>query len=151
LETLKQMNKQILTILLVEDNEDDIVLIKECLIEAKLINLIHVVKNGEEALLYLRGEDKYKGFEQPGLVLMDINMPRKNGFEALHEIKADPALAHIPVIILTVSASDEDVVRSYSEGACTFIRKPVNFERFKTVINELAVYWALVATIPKRG
>ncbi len=142
------MDNQILTILLVEDNEDDTVLVKECLVEAKLINIVQVVKNGEDALLYLRGEGQYKDREQPGLVLLDINMPRKNGFEVLHEMKSDPALRHIPVIILTVSASDEDVVRSYSEGACTFIRKPVNFDRFKTVINELAVYWALVATIP---
>src|SRR3712207_2684648 len=97
------MNIQPMEILLVEDNEDDIVLEQEALAEAKLVNLMYVVRDGEEAMAYLRRQGQYQDAKTPGLILLDINMPKKNGFEVLNEIKADPELWHIPVVMLTTS------------------------------------------------
>ncbi len=135
-------------ILLVEDNEDDIVLEQEALAEARLVNLMHVVRDGEEAMAYLRRQGAYRNARTPGLVLLDINMPKKNGFEVLNEIKADPALSHIPVVMLTTSESEADVVKSYARGACSYITKPMDFDKFRDVIKQFALYWALVARVP---
>jgi CheY-like chemotaxis protein len=142
------MNTQPMEILLVEDNEDDILLEEEALAEAKLVNLMHIVRDGEEALAYLRRQGKYRNAPMPGLILLDINMPKKNGFEVLNEIKADPSLMHIPVIILTTSENEADIVKSYAKGACSFITKPMNFEKFRDVVNQFAIYWGLVARVP---
>ncbi|MGQ0635174.1 MAG: response regulator [Planctomycetaceae bacterium] len=135
-------------ILLVDDNDDDIVLIRESFVDSKFLNLLHVVRDGEEALAYLRREGPYREATSPGLVLLDINMPRKNGFEVLAAMKADPKLRTIPVVMLTTSTRDEDIVRSYDAGACSFVSKPVNFEKLKDVIKQFALYWSLVAVIP---
>jgi CheY-like chemotaxis protein len=142
------MNAQPMEILLVEDNEDDILLEREALADAKMVNLMHVVRNGEEALSYLRRQGQYQNAQMPGLILLDINMPRKNGFEVLNEMKADPALMHIPVIMLTTSDNEADVVKSYAKGACSFITKPMNFDKFGEVVKQFALYWALVSRIP---
>jgi CheY-like chemotaxis protein len=142
------MNSQPMEILLVEDNEDDILLEQEAIADAKLINLMQVVRDGEEALTYLRRQGKYRNTQMPGLILLDINMPKKNGFEVLNEIKADPALMHIPVVMLTTSDSEADVVKSYAKGACSFITKPMDFDKFRDVIRQFALYWALVARVP---
>lgn len=135
-------------ILLVEDNEDDILLEQEALADAKLVNLMSVVRDGEEALAYLRRQGKYQNARLPGLILLDINMPKKNGFEVLNEIKNDPALQHIPVVMLTTSDSEADIVKSYARGACSFITKPMDFDKFREVIRQFALYWALVSRIP---
>jgi CheY-like chemotaxis protein len=135
-------------ILLVEDNEDDILLEREALADAKLVNLMSVVRDGEEALAYLRCQGKYKNARTPGLILLDINMPKKNGFEVLNEIKADTALKHIPVVMLTTSDSEADIVKSYARGACSFITKPMDFDKFREVIRQFALYWALVSRVP---
>ena len=135
-------------ILLVEDNEDDILLEQEALADAKLVNLMSVVRDGEEALAYLRREGKYQTARVPGLILLDINMPKKNGFEVLNEMKADPALKHIPVVMLTTSDSEADIVKSYARGACSFITKPMDFDKFRDVIRQFALYWALVSRVP---
>jgi len=142
------MSAQSLEILLVEDNEDDILLEQEAIIEAKLINLMYVVRDGEEAMAYLRREGKYQNAQLPGLILLDINMPKKNGFEVLNEIKTDPALMHIPIVMLTTSDSESDIVKSYAKGACSFITKPMDFYKFGEVIQQFALYWALVARVP---
>jgi CheY-like chemotaxis protein len=142
------MGVQPMEILLVEDNEDDIVLEQEALAEARLVNLMHVVHDGEEAMAYLRRQGAYRNARTPGLVLLDINMPKKNGFEVLNEIKADPALSHIPVVMLTTSESEADVVKSYARGACSYITKPMDFDKFRDVIKQFALYWALVARVP---
>ena len=142
------MNTQPMEILLVEDNEDDILLEQEALSEAKLVNLMHVVRNGEEAMAYLRCEGNYQNARMPGLILLDINMPKKNGFEVLNEMKADPALIHIPVVMLTTSDNEADVVKSYAKGACSFITKPMDFGKFTDVVKQFALYWALVARVP---
>ena len=135
-------------ILLVEDNEDDIVIVQEAFAESRLLNLIHVVRDGEEAVAYLRCEGIYQKTPRPGLVMLDINMPKKNGFEVLETMKADPALRSIPVIMLTVSDREEDIIKSYANGACSFIKKPVDFDRFKEVIKQFELYWTLVSRIP---
>jgi CheY-like chemotaxis protein len=135
-------------ILLVDDSDDDIVLLEESLRESKFANLLHVVRDGEAALAYLRREGPYRDAILPGLVLLDINMPRMNGFEVLGAMKADTVLRTIPVVMLTTSTRDEDVVRSYDGGACSFVSKPVNFEKLKEVIKQFALYWSLVAVVP---
>ncbi len=135
-------------ILLAEDNDDDVVLIQESFADEHLANVISVVKDGEEALAYLRRQDPYANAPRPGLVLLDINMPRKNGLEVLHEMKQDPSLKSIPVVMLTTSRAEEDVVRSYGEGACSYIMKPVRFEEFQEAVHQFALYWTLVARIP---
>ena len=138
-------------VLLVEDNEDDIVLEQEALADAKLVNLMYVVRDGEEAMAYLRRQGKYQNAQMPGLILLDINMPKKNGFEVLNEIKADPVLMHIPVVMLTTSDSEADIVKSYAKGACSYITKPMDFNKFGDVIKQFALYWALVARVPSRS
>ncbi len=135
-------------ILLVEDNEDDIILIEEAFAGARMMNVINNVRDGEAALAYLRQEGPYKNAVRPGLILLDINMPKKNGFEVLEAIKANPQLQPLPVIILTTSEREEDVVRSYVYGACSYIRKPVSLERFIDVVKQFEVYWTLVSRIP---
>jgi len=145
------METQTMEILLVEDNEDDILLEQEALAEAKLVNLMSVVRDGEEAMAFLRRKGRYQDAQVPGLILLDINMPKKNGFEVLNELKADPALMHIPVVMLTTSDSEADIVKSYAKGACSYITKPMDFDKFREVIKQFALYWALVARIPSRA
>ena len=137
-----------LEILLVEDNEDDIILIEEAFAGARMMNVINNVRDGEAALAYLRREGPYKNAVRPGLILLDINMPKMNGFEVLEAIKANPQLQPLPVIILTTSEREEDVVRSYVYGACSYIRKPVSLEQFIDVVKQFEVYWTLVSRVP---
>jgi len=139
---------QPIEILLVEDNEDDIILVEEAFAGARMMNVINNVRDGEEALAYLLREGPYKNAVRPGLILLDINMPKKNGFEVLEAIKANPQLQPLPVIILTTSEREEDVVRSYVYGACSYIRKPVSLERFIDVVKQFEVYWTLVSRVP---
>ncbi|MCC2640281.1 MAG: CheY-like response regulator [Nitrospira sp.] len=135
-------------ILVAEDNEDDIVLIQEAFAEGKMLNRIAVVRDGEEAMAYLRGEERFSQAPMPGMVLLDINMPKKTGLEVLTEIKADARLRPLPVIMLTVSERDEDILRSFEQGACSYIRKPVTLTRFIAVVREFELYWSLVSKIP---
>jgi CheY-like chemotaxis protein len=135
-------------ILVVEDNDDDVVLIQEAFSEGKVINRIAVVRDGEEAMAYLRKQGAYAATRMPGMVLSDINMPKKDGFELLADIKADPRLRALPVIMLTVSDREEDIVRSFEQGACSYIRKPVSMTRFIAVVKQFELYWGLVSQIP---
>ena len=142
------MTAQPVEILLVEDNEDDIVLIQEAFADARLVNVLNTVRDGEEALAYLWREGRYKDAHRPGLVLLDINMPKKNGFEVLEAMKADPALRHIPVVMLTMSEREEDIAFSYANGAWSFIRKPVDLDWLKDVVKQFEQYWTVVCRIP---
>jgi len=139
----------VIEILLVDDNDDDAVLIQEAFAEAKLLNVVSRAVDGEEALDYLSRRGKYGSATLPGLVLLDINMPKKNGFEVLHEMKSDPLLKHVPVVMLTTSGRDEDIVKSYGKGVCSFITKPVSFNEFNELAARFSFYWALVAKIPR--
>jgi CheY-like chemotaxis protein len=139
-----------LEILVVDDNEDDVLLLQESFRELPAVSLIHAVHDGEEALAYLRREGVFAEATRPGLVLLDINMPKKNGFEVLAEMKGDPLLRMIPVVMLTTSGRDADVVNAYSGGACSFVTKPVNFDRLKVIAEHFACYWTTVVQIPKK-
>ena len=138
-------------ILVGEDNDDDVVLIQEAFSEGKVINRITFVKDGEEAMAYLRKQGAYASAPMPGMVLSDINMPKKNGLELLADIKADPRLRALPVIMPTVSDREEDIVRSYEQGACSYIRKPVSLTRFIDVVKQFELYWSLVSLVPPLG
>lgn len=141
---------QIVNILLVDDNDDDVLMVEDSLRrDGKLANLIHVVKDGEEAVAYLRKEGQYTDAPTPGLILLDINMPKKNGFEVLEEIRQDPKLRSIPVIMLTTSQREEDIVKSYQMFANTYVSKPVTFDKVRQVIDQLVMYWAIVAKLPE--
>jgi CheY-like chemotaxis protein len=142
------MTNQPVEILLVEDNEDDAVIIQEVFADMRLATLINVVRDGEEALAYLQRTGKYKVVRRPDIVLLDINMPKKNGFEVLEEIKKDPRLQSLPVIMLTTSHREEDIVRSYAKGACSYIHKLVDLDQFKHLIMQFEHYWTGVSRIP---
>jgi CheY-like chemotaxis protein len=135
-------------ILLVEDNEDDAVIIQEVFADMRLATLINVVRDGEEALAYLQRMGKYKVVRMPDIVLLDINMPKKNGFEVLEAIKKDPRLQSLPVVMLTTSHRQEDIVRSYTKGACSYIHKLVDLDQFKHLIMQFEHYWTSVSRIP---
>jgi CheY-like chemotaxis protein len=136
-------------ILLVEDNEDDILITKRAFESGHVTNPVVVVRDGDEALdlLYRRGP--FANASRPALVLLDLNLPRVDGFTVLRTIKQDPDLRWIPVIVLTTSKRDEDVLRSYTQHANTYIEKPVEFERFVHVIKNFHLYWNLTATLPR--
>lgn len=138
----------LIDILVVEDNDDDVVLVQAAFSEGKMINRLVFVGDGEEAMAYLRKQGDYATAPMPGIVLLDINMPKKNGFEVLTDIKADPHLCAIPVVIMTVSDRDEDIIRSFKQGACSYIRKPVSLTRFIAVVKQFELYWSLVSKVP---
>lgn len=142
------MIEEKIDLLLAEDNEDDILMTQKAFKSAKFLNQLNVVKDGEETLAYLRRQGKYKDTERPGLILLDINMPKKDGWAVLKEMKSDPELKTIPVVILTTSKQEEDVARSYASGACSFISKPVGFQEFQKLVERFELYWVLVARLP---
>ncbi len=135
-------------VLVVDDSEDDILLLKDAFVDCPLIDLIAAVVDGESALRYMRGEAPFANAQRPAIVLLDINMPRMNGFEVLAEMRADPRLAQTPVIMLTTSKQESDILRAYSDGACSFISKPVNFDRMRQIAQRFALYWTTVANTP---
>lgn len=135
-------------VLVVDDSEDDILLLKEAFVDCPLIDLIAAVEDGESALRYMRGEAPFADSRRPAIVLLDINMPRMNGFEVLAEMRADTRLAQTPVIMLTTSKQESDILRAYSDGACSFISKPVNFDRMRQIAQRFAFYWTTVANTP---
>ncbi len=144
------MSSQAINILLVEDNPADVLLTQEALDESKLLNCVSIVKDGEEALAFLRKEGKYKDAITPDLILLDLNLPRKDGREVLKEIKEDPDLMVIPVVILTTSAADEDVLRTYQLHANCYIMKPVNFAQFTRVVQTIESFWFSIVKLPRK-
>ena len=140
-----------ITILLADDDEDDRMLGREALEESKLANDLHMVEDGEELLDYLYRRGRYSDpatSPRPGLILLDLNMPRKDGREALKEIKADPELRQIPVVVLTTSKAEEDIFLTYDLGVNSFITKPVSFEGLVNVMKSLAHYWFTIVKLP---
>jgi two-component system response regulator len=144
------MDKTIIPIeiLLVEDNPDDVLLTKEAFAESKLMNNLHCVKDGLEALQYLRREGKYAKKPRPHLILLDLNLPKKNGREVLEEIRLDDSITDIPVVILTTSKAEEDIMRSYKLHANCYINKPVDLDRFIDVVKSIQHFWFSVVTLP---
>ena len=135
-------------ILLAEDNPGDVKLTRKALDEGSLLNNLHVVADGVEAMQYLNREDEYADAPLPDLVLLDLNMPRKDGREVLKEIKEDDELCRIPVVVLTSSEAEEDVVRSYELHANAYLTKPVDFDGFLDVIHTLEEFWLEVVKLP---
>ena len=138
-------------ILLVEDNEPDVLLTLEAFEEASVPNRLHVARDGVEALRFLRREGEHAHAPRPDVILMDINMPRKNGLEVLQEIKADRSLASIPVVMLTTSQSDDDVRNSYERHASGYVVKPVGFENFLNAMRAFENFWMTFVRFPPRG
>jgi CheY-like chemotaxis protein len=137
-----------LEILMVEDSPSDVLMTREALCMAKLKVNLHVVEDGVQALQFLRKEGPHAGAPRHGLILLDLNLPRKNGREVLADIKQDEQLKDIPVVILTTSRSDEDIIRSYKLHANCYITKPVNFTRFAEVVRSIEQFWFAVVTLP---
>jgi CheY-like chemotaxis protein len=142
--------KDPITILMADDDDDDYVLTKKALKESKLLNTLIRVKDGEELIDYLLARGAYEGQEvaRPGVILLDLNMPRMDGREALKVIKSEPTLSNIPVVVFTTSKAEEDVYRSYQLGGNSFITKPVTFENLITVMKTLGLYWFEIVELP---
>jgi two-component system response regulator len=141
--------EHIIKILLAEDNPDDVIIAQRALGTAGVVNQLYIVKDGQEALDFLRKEGKYTGSSvMPGLILLDINLPKVNGLDVLSEIKKDDLLRQIPVVMLTSSQRDEDVVKGYENGCNSYVQKPVEFERFVEVVRQLGLYWGLINLKP---
>jgi two-component system, chemotaxis family, response regulator Rcp1 len=141
------MNRE-LHILLIEDNEGDILLTLEALKEARVSNIVDVVRDGEQAIQYLEKTGAFKTVQSPGLILLDINLPKIDGIEVLTHIKNDDQLMIIPVVMLTTSDSEKDILQSYSNHANCYITKPVGFESFMEVIYTIRDFWISIVQLP---
>ena len=146
----KIMNNENRHILIVDDNSADRMLMREALSDTQLNATLHTACNGEEAMKFLRRVGEYSAAPRPDLIILDLNMPRKNGLEVLSEIKSDRLLLRIPVVILTTSQSADDVSRAYSEHANCYIRKPMDFEKFEKVMTVIEQFWFSSVTFPPR-
>lgn len=140
-----------ITILVADDDPDDRMMIEEAFEENRVANAVEFVEDGEELMAYLRREGEYAklaGKPYPGIILLDLNMPRKDGREALRELKADPDLCRIPVVVLTTSQAEEDIVRTYGLGVSSFVTKPVSFEGLVEAIKVICQYWIQIVALP---
>ena len=135
-------------ILLVEDNPGDVRLVKEALRDGKVLNKLHAVKDGVEALDFLKRKGEYADAVHPDLILLDLNLPRKNGHEVLAEIKVDPDLKRIPVVVLTVSKAEEDVMITYNLHGNCYITKPIDFDQFVHVVKAIEDFWLTIVKLP---
>jgi chemotaxis family two-component system response regulator Rcp1 len=145
------MNSRTIEILLVEDNPGDARLTLEAFKEGKVLNHLTVMKDGVEALAYLRRQGVYASAKVPDLILLDLNLPRKSGREVLMEIKGDERLKTIPVVVLTTSADEQDVARAYSQHANCYITKPVDLEQFLRVVHSIEDFWLTLVRLPATG
>lgn len=141
---------EVFEILLVEDNPGDARLAQEALKEGRMTSRLKVVVDGVEALAYLRREGQYTAAPRPNLILLDLNLPRKDGRQVLAELKADEDLRRIPVVVLTTSQAEQDILRSYDLHANCYITKPVDLDRFISVVRSIEEYWCSVVTLPPR-
>ncbi|MEU6410112.1 response regulator [Microbispora sp. NPDC046933] len=135
-------------VLLVEDDPGDVLLCQEAFSYNKVGNNLRVVNDGEQALAFLRGEGQYASAPRPDLVLLDLNLPRVNGFEVLEEVKKDPSLRTIPVVILTTSEAEQDILRGYNLHANAYITKPVDFDQFTRVVRQIDEFFVTVVKLP---
>ncbi len=135
-------------ILLVEDNPGDVRLTQEALKEGKVLNRLSVVKDGVEAIFFLKKKEKYKDAPRPDLILLDLNLPKKNGREVLGEIKRDPEFMRIPVVILTISKDEQDILKSYDLHANCYIIKPVDLNQFINVVKSIEDFWLTIVKLP---
>ena len=138
-------------ILIVEDNKGDALLIKEVFNENKIFNSLHFVSDGIEAMDFLYSRGKYKSFSRPDLIILDLNLPRKDGREVLAEIKSDDRLKHIPVVVMTISQADEDILKSYNLHANCYVTKPIDLNQFTRVIRSIENFWFSIVKLPPKG
>ncbi len=143
-----QMMADSVNILLVEDNPADARLIKEVFKDTKIRNKLYVVKDGVDAMTFLNQKDEYADMPRPDVILLDLNLPRKDGREVLKELKEDNALKRVPIVILTTSSAEEDIIRTYNNHANCYITKPVDFDRFLKVINSIEEFWLNIVKLP---
>jgi CheY-like chemotaxis protein len=142
---------RLFTILMVDDDPDDRLLFKEACSEVRLRNSLEFLENGEQLVDCLKRQGDYADLEgepYPGIILLDLNMPLKDGREALEEIKADPKLRHIPIIVLTTSKDEDDILSSYGLGASSYIVKPISLDRLMRVVNSIGEYWVEIVEVP---
>jgi CheY-like chemotaxis protein len=143
--------RESITILIADDDEDDILLTRQALVASRLSNELRVVRDGEELMRYLLHEGEYRNLEsspRPGVILLDLNMPKKNGREAIAEIKSIPSLRQIPILILTTSRAEQDITEMYDLGASSYIAKPVGFQSLVSVMQQLGKYWFEIVELP---
>jgi CheY-like chemotaxis protein len=147
---LRDDSGKLVHILLVEDSPTDVMLTREAMEQYKVLNPLDIVEDGVDAMDYLKGRGKYADREpaRPGLIILDLNLPRMSGREVLYELKQDPELRNIPVVVLTTSKSEEDVVKSYCLHANCYISKPVDFSKFIDVVRSISDFWFGVVTLP---
>ena len=139
---------ELIEVLLVEDDAGDVVMTREALDEGKVVNRLHVVGDGVEALEFLRREGEFADAPRPDLILLDLNLPRRDGRQVLAEVKGDPDLRRIPVVVLTTSEAEEDILRSYDLHANAYVTKPVDFNRFVAVIQQIDEFFISVVRLP---
>ncbi len=144
------MNVELVSVLLVDDDPGDVLLIRDAFADHKVGNRLFVVSDGVEAMEFLRRQGRYADALRPDLILLDLNLPRKNGQEVLEEIKGDPSLSTIPVVVLTTSEAEEDVLRSYQLHANAYITKPVDFARFSAIVHQIDEFFVGVVKLPPR-
>ena len=138
-------------ILLVEDNPGDVRLTREALKDSKLVNKLHVVGDGDEALAFLHKQNKHANAPRPDLIVLDLNLPKKSGLEVLAEIKEDPDLKCIPVVVLTISKSEAEVLQTYNLQANCFISKPIGLEEFLDVVKSIEEFWLSIVRLPPKS
>jgi len=143
-----QAADDLIHILLVEDSPTDVMITREAFDYYKLLNPLHVADDGVAAMEFLRREGRHSDAPRPGLIILDLNLPKKSGREVLQELKADPDLMNIPVVVLTTSKSEEDVAKTYGLHANCYITKPVDFIRFTEVVRRISEFWFGVVTLP---
>ena len=146
---MKNLAKPI-EILLVEDNEGDVGLVEEVLEEAKIRNIIHVANDGEDAILFLHGKGKFSGSPRPDIILLDLNLPKKDGREVLKEVKENNNLKNIPIVILTTSEAEKDILRAYELHANAYVTKPLDFDQFINVVESIANFWLEIVMLPTK-
>jgi CheY-like chemotaxis protein len=138
-------------ILLVEDSPADVELTRQALAEGKVANQVHAVSDGEQAMAFVRREEPYEDAPRPDLMLLDLNMPKKDGREVIAELKEDSKLRTIPIVVLTTSAADRDILHAYAHHVNSYIRKPVRLEEFMRVVCSIDDYWLGIVTLPPQS
>ena len=147
---MDRYSPKVIDILLVEDNPGDVRLAQEALKESKIRNRLYVVEDGVEATDFLRQQGKYGGVPRPDLILLDLNLPRKSGREVLTEVKSDESLKRIPVVVLTVSKAEEDIMKCYSNHANCYITKPLDFSQFMEITKSIEEFWLTIVKLPPK-
>ncbi|TGL58319.1 response regulator [Leptospira sarikeiensis] len=147
---MRPSSKKYFDILLVEDNPADVRLTMEALNDLKSEKRLFVAKDGEEAIDFVKGEGEFTGAERPDLILLDLNLPKKNGLEVLEELKSDPEYKRIPVVVLTTSGSERDIIATFNLHANSYIQKPVEYENFLEAMDTLRIYWFQTTRLPPK-